>query len=520
MADIHLNSNDDVIDVLKSLREKEEQGIRIFIPSGSPLLDKQINLKLIAREAENMGKKIAFESEDSEVREQLGISHVEKNTADAFGFVAGDIAEKDPSVVPAGSGSVGGLNILGRLKSSLAKIKLLSGKFVTGRRWLIPAGIVGGLAVIGGLLFVFLFIVPRATVTLVVDSEQLVKTVDIIASSSADTVLVEDKVIPAEKVSVTKQGVKVSPATGESTVGEKARGTVTIYNQTDEEKVLDRGTVLSAEELQFVLASGVSIEAQTMSSTQSAEGQRTVTYTAGKTNVNIVAADVGEKYNLPADTEFSVANFVEESVYAKNAQPLSGGFSEEVTVVSEQDVQTITDSLTRELEQEAYSELDLELPEGYTIPKGVIKSEILSKQLSKEVGEEAEEVRLQMSVESSALAYSKDAYTQVLENYLESKVPQNYSLKEGGVQFALLDAKRMDNDLVITAKVKGMLVPSIDIESLKKDLAGTKISSARSYLTNLPNVKQVNIRVSKFLSSFYKHLPKRAENISIEFGSE
>ncbi len=518
MADIHLTPNDDVIDVLKSLREQEADGIRVFIPSGSPLLDKQINLKLIAREAENMGKKIAFESEDAEVRKQLGVSRSETN--EKFGFVDGDIAARDPSVAPVRAESSAGANIFSSLKQFFSSIKTPFGKFPAGKKWVLPASLTAGLFLIGALLFLFLFLVPKATITLVVDSDQLVKTVDIIASSSAETVLLEQKVVPARKVSVQKQGTRTAPATGESTVGEKAEGTVTIYNQTDEEKSLQRGTLLNANNLQFVLDSGVSIEAQTMSSTQSAEGERTVTYTAGKTNVNITAADVGDKYNLPSDTEFTVANFAEESVYAKNTQALSGGFSEEVVVVSEQDVQTITDSLTRELEQSAYSELDLELPDSYTIPQGVISSEVLSKQLSTDVGEEADEVRLQMNVQSSAIAYSEDEYRQVLENYLESKIPENYRLREDSVQFSTLDAKRQEDDLIITAKVKGNLVPAVDLEEIRQYLAGAKLASARSYLTDLPNVTQVNIRVSKFLSSFYNHLPKRAENIVIEFGQE
>ncbi len=526
MADIYLTPDDNVVDVLKAIREQDEQGIRVFIPVGSPLLDKQFNLQLITREAENMGKKIAFGSKDAKVREMLGVSDSASKEAevetseeeDRFGFVDGDIAAQNPEVgSPVPNDSVG---FMFKFKKFLPNLNLsfLSGSTLRHKKFIIPLSIFGGVVLIGVVLFAFFFVVPRATITLYVNSEQIVKTVDILASSSASTTLVDQKIIPARKLSVQKEGTKIAKATGEALVGEKARGTVTIYNQTDQEKNLDRGTGLGAEDLQFVLASSASVEPQTMSSTQSAEGQLTVTYTAGRTNVGIIAADLGDQYNLSAGTEFLVASFSKDSVYAKNDEALSGGFSKKVTTVSEQDVQAITESLTRDLEQAAYSELDLELPAGYTVPQGVLSSTVLSSNLSKGVGEEADEVRLQMSVESSALAYSVDTYEEVLRAYLESKIPENYALKEDSVQFALLDAKRDGDDLIITAKVKAHLVPSLDLEQIKYDLAGSKVSSAHTYLTALPNVTQVNIGMWPVLPSPFRFLPKRAENIKVEFG--
>jgi len=86
---------------------------------------------------------------------------------------------------------------------------------------------------------------PQAVVTLRVSPQFLEEsfTVKVVPGAALS---VEEGVIPGEEVAITVEGKKSAATSGEKEVGEKAAGEVTIYNRTEVEETLEKGTKLIA----------------------------------------------------------------------------------------------------------------------------------------------------------------------------------------------------------------------------------------------------------------------------------
>ncbi|MBI2025927.1 MAG: hypothetical protein HYT06_00950, partial [Candidatus Levybacteria bacterium] len=70
-------------------------------------------------------------------------------------------------------------------------------------------------------------------------------------------------------------------------------------------------------------------------------------------------------------------------------------------------------------------------------------------------------------------------------------------------------------DLVITAK----LFPKINTEDLIKQMAGTDVKKAKNQLSNMQNVKEVEIQISPNLPFLSSTLPKNPKNITVDISS-
>ena len=74
---------------------------------------------------------------------------------------------------------------------------------------------------------------PRASVTVVTENRSVPVNLTVTADPASSTVDINGKTIPAETKTTEQTATQKFTATGEKNVGEKASGTMTIYNCTD-----------------------------------------------------------------------------------------------------------------------------------------------------------------------------------------------------------------------------------------------------------------------------------------------
>jgi len=149
------------------------------------------------------------------------------------------------------------------------------------------------------------------------------------------------KILAAKEVDTSVDGSVTTAATGQKEESDKAKGSITFYNNSDSKKTVPSGTTItSSNNLDFITDKDVSVESASGDAISSKPGTATVTVT-GK--------DIGSEYNLPSGTKFVLSGISSNVLAARNDSAFSGGSKKQVTVVAKKDIDTLTTNLSKEL---------------------------------------------------------------------------------------------------------------------------------------------------------------------------
>jgi hypothetical protein len=400
---------------------------------------------------------------------------------------------------------------LGRLSSLLLllkkfKVKLPKGVF--GRKRIGAVLAVVLLVGVGGLLAAWLWF-SRAEVSIYISPKNLQEVEVVILDTNANSPDLGNFTFPAEAVEVEVFSEKTRPTTGTKTVGERAKGFVTIRNGTADEVEFDQGTTLTgSNDLEFSLEESIVVpEASSPTS-------------PGEASVAATAADFGEEYNLEADGSFSVANFPKSEIDAVNEEEFSGGSSREVRVVSEVDIKGLRDELRRELETQAQRSLESRVSEARFVPEAT-EFEVVDESGSQSAGDEVDEVTISMTLSATGLVLKEEQITQMSSLILRDQIPEGFSLRSEQVEADFEFVSEVaDGVWESDATLSANLLPSIDTGAVQKDVAGKSPKAVEAYLATIPGYERAVIVLRPKLPGFLGNLPRVAGNITIEVVAE
>ena len=347
----------------------------------------------------------------------------------------------------------------------------------------------------------------KATATVTIAPEIIKQTEDITFSSTADS-NPSSRIVLSSIISVSQQGSSSTQTTGKKEIGEKAKGTVTIFGRFSEEKTLPKGTLLvSSNNLEFTLdgdarLASTSADASTEPSTAKA---------------SITARAIGKEANLPSNEKFSVGDFDTSIVVGKNDSAFSGGSKKEIRVVSEKDIQKLTDGLPKQLEQKAREDAAKKVSDGETVLPTFVKHVLVEKKFNKKTGEESDVLNLQATVEYTGISYQKNQLQDIALALLQNQIPTNLSIVTEGMKKEIqkVSIKNAD-EIAATISFTIPLLPKIDAKELAKKLAGREITDAEDILLGLPAASDAKIKITPRLPVFGNKLPIRFENITIQ----
>jgi len=348
-----------------------------------------------------------------------------------------------------------------------------------------------------GVLGTLLYLVPKATVIVhltpnIFDREM-------------------EATISGEVVSATEIGTKKGVATGKKMVGDKATGTVVLYSATSG-KTFAAGTALtSSDGLRFTLDQEI-----TVASASDFLSPATVT-------AKVTAGDIGDKYNLPGNTRFSVAGVAATSYLAKNDSAFTGGSSHEATVVTAGDQNRLLATLSAELTERAKTDLDTKLTANQTILPNAITSEVAKKKFSKDVDAEADTISLDLTMDFKGVVVSQEELLQRFMQNFASDVPADYEPLAASLKVEIKSAKiDKSGNALMTVHLTVKLLPKFDKETVIKDIAGRSVVTAENKLRNLSGVSGVEFSAKPRLFSglFNYFLPWRQANIQLDLVSD
>lgn len=364
--------------------------------------------------------------------------------------------------------------------------------------------LIGVLLSAGALLFVH-----KAKVKVFIDMQVLERSSQVVADPSASQVDEGNKKIPGKIIDTEVTGTAKGQATGKKLIGDPARGTVMIYNKTYAPKTFSAGTTLTGPGgLTFKLDSKVTIASQS-----AVEGG----ISFGKGTANVTAANIGSDGNLPAGKELTVGGGLDKELDVKVDQAFAGGVSREVTIMTADDQKKLLANLSADLRKKAKDDLQSKLTGDMKILEESLSEQITKKTYSKEVNDQALEFSLSVTAKYKGTAYNEGDLRAIVSKLVETNVPAEYELDLSRTETqAEVSKVEKDGKLIFLAKFRAKLMPKLDHNKIKGDIAGKTPEDAVVKLREISNVIGSNIEIHPSLPASLQRLPFLSRNIELE----
>jgi hypothetical protein len=364
--------------------------------------------------------------------------------------------------------------------------------------------------VIGILVILAYGYIEKATVTLFIKQKAFDDTASITFGVDAGNDF-GSNVIGAKTVTVRIDGTVTGDATGKKDIGDKAKGSITLYNSGDTDKTLPAGTTItSSTSVAFTLDSSTTIPG---SSGDIFSGTK-----PGTAPAQITAKNLGPEGNLPSGTKFTVSGST--TVAGRNDSAFSGGSKKTVQVVAKADRDKLLLQLPKQLEDQAKSEIGKKVVSGEVLLPFDLDTHIDKQEFDKAVDDQAKQVTLTGSVTFTGVIYKTDDLKQYTLGRVKEKTSSDISLADNNLKEDVSNLKKVsDNQISGTLTMKAGLLPTIDISHLQQNIKGKPIPDALAYLKTLPQTEKVEITFSPSIPLLTRSLPKRVSNIHIAVNS-
>lgn len=365
-------------------------------------------------------------------------------------------------------------------------------------KYIIPAGVLIFLIVSFSL---FYYYGMKATIVLTV-APNMVDQKNTVTFSTSESNDFPNDIIATKQVSTSINGQVSTSATGKKDVGEKAKGTVTIYNTSSGTVSLSGGTQVTASNGQvFLLDSDVKVA--------SSSGDIFSGTKPGTTDVSVSAKDLGTDGNVPSGTKFTVSG--RDTIAGKNDNAFSGGTKKSVTVVSADDLAKLRSQLTKSVQSDAQKKLKDQASGDEAVLPITSDPTLQSQKFNKNVGEETKEVTLNANVVFTGFAYNKNDLKEYAKTILQKKDSNGGNLADKSLNATVGTATlKSKGSATATVMLEAGMIPNLNEQDIIPNVQKKSLGDAKTSLSSLPQVEQADIKFSPpipLLPLLYPSLP-------------
>ena len=518
MEKIKLDIHEDVIAALRKIRASQNGEVELLIPEGSVLFENILNLKLLKKEGDELNKPISFSTTDEAGNNLLDLLEGGNSPASSdfvsrevsLDAIMGDSSDKQKGGKKFAVPSIS----LGFLKN--LKIPKLSLKGRTSL--IIVLLLVLGLLGFGG--YQLMWRVPKAELSVTVDSQPLIKSVEIQVKPNV-TNNVADRILAGFIAETVVSDSKTTETTGEKLVGEKAEGKIEIANyKVGAEAEFDDGEEVYFEDdddMIYFLKDDVTVPG----ATEEIQPDLTKIVTPGKASVGVIAADIGKDFNLDEDENLKFDDFSSDDYTAEVQEDIDGGSSDIASVVSQGDLDLLSEELFAEIQEQGNLALGGTLSKEQILINGSVVGALAIEEFSAELDEEVEELTLTQTINFQGLSYREEDLDAILVDLLEGFIPSGFELSDeekdtnveilGNTDATVLNLSQAD----LQVTIKAFVIPEIDEKQLLEDLVGVSISEAEKILGKVRNVDNYEIKLDPNIP-FLRRIPGNVDNITLK----
>ncbi len=239
----------------------------------------------------------------------------------------------------------------------------------------------------------------------------------------------------------------------------------------------------------------------------------------GTIQADVIAEDVGDSYNLAANTRFDVPGFQEgglddlyKSIYAENRSAFTGGIDGPQYKIDDAELGTARQALQIKLRDELLKRVESEKPSGFVVFPGAVA--ITYNQLpAVEYGNDL------VTIKEQAILQIPIFKQQDLGSFLAKEAVATYSggavrIEDPSVlTFAYTSATTSNsviaNEPSLTFKLSGkpLLVWEYDAKKLTKDLAGLPKTAINNAISAYPGIEGAKVSVTPFWKRSFPENP-------------
>lgn len=367
-------------------------------------------------------------------------------------------------------------------------------------------GIGGGLALIGLLVWMFVF-APAATVIITASTSPQPVNASVRLGGTAATDFKAGVVTSSSQQEKVEETLEFE-ATGQKDVGEKATGTVRIGKLTQSDYGVPAGTRLTTSGGSiFVTDSAVTIPAST---------QCFPAFCAQTVTVEVTAVGSGTNSNGARGSVTGPDN-ITGSIQGTTA----GGTSKVAQVVSAEDVDRAKGQLLGKSTDDQKKALIAKLDEGDIVIDSSFTVERAEAVSSPAVDQEASTGKATLTI---ATTYTIQGVPKAeLETFLKASLESKIDIDSQKVYSSGADAATMSNfrqeggALLATINATGSVGPEIEGDAIKSEVAGKKYGEVQQSLESIDGIKAVDVQFSYF---WVRTVPNNVDKIKIEFKVE
>ncbi|GAB4283950.1 MAG: hypothetical protein Kow0081_0840 [Candidatus Dojkabacteria bacterium] len=369
------------------------------------------------------------------------------------------------------------------------------------------------------LLTIFQF--SRVAVTITLKSEAVLATQSIALDLDDDAEIDYTRLrLPAQKIYVTETISGSAEANGEGKRGERARGSIYIFNTSTEEIILPAGTKLTsvANNLDYEIVEDTVLPPATETSDGTTKASRV-------DGIIVQAVSYGTQYNIPssASTAFRISIENSDAIDVNRETAFEGGTEESFVSVSQDNVNALKEQLIDQLEGEIRSSLEAAVPSGFILIEQSIK--ITEKEIRSipEVGEPAKQdgesfiFDLSIELEGTALMIRESELNEIIEfSLLESEQSENIVNNLNDIR---IDAYRDTGTTpFIEVSAQGNVTKNITEADVEELIKGKSIADAKEILSSIENLQSYTIKYApSFIPLSIQRVPTSNSRITVSF---
>lgn len=531
---IYLDADDDITTIIGKLAAADSKQVPLIIPKRSSVLQSVVNLKLIQKKAKDSAKQPILITEDPKILnlaaslEMLAAPNLkteaaipkpdtplsaavpsaviegkDEQTSGAVANADKPLAETS-AVTPAAAAGAAKPKTQPKTKAKrVPNFDLFKKRFF----WM-------GLGIAGFLfgLWAILIWLPKATIAIQAQTEQMRGQYTFTADTTAKNADNNNAVLPANRQELSKTYSKNFAATGKKDVGAKAKGTLSIKNCEDTNShSLPAGTQFTSSGGKvFVTDAAATVPAGLFSGGGTICNSETV-------NVNVSAAENGDSYNIEPTSYSSPAlsgNFV------INGSKMTGGVTKIVSVVTQADLDNATKELLEAERNNAKAELAKEFEDDEFIMEGSLTEEVTQVNSDPALGQEASgSPRITIRVSYIQLAVKRNQLEDLIKHLARAQARElgktELGVVDAGLDAAKFSIKEKPSSTATRMQYEGevTLGPDINFDELKERTAGKKYSEAVDIAKSYPNVIGADVKFSPF---WVRRVPSNPEKVTIE----
>src|SRR3989344_6387964 len=316
--------------------------------------------------------------------------------------------------------------------------------------------------------------------------------------------------IPGQMFNTEKNASQTFFATGEKDVAQKARGTITVFNEygTTPQVLIATTRFQTSDGLVFRTLKGIVIPGTTV------VGGKII---PGSINVEVIADKAGQEYNVPAN-KFGIPAFREkgdtiryEKIYGKSDTAIKGGIIGKAKVVTEIDFNTAKQTLTDQVAKDVQDSLKTQTAGLKIINASAVKLKALES--TAKTDEATDSFTMTVNGSIKTVGFKEDDLNNLIKQYVDKK--QNFTIVPEKItkNYADITFDEINNTLTFTANIKGDGYAKVDSDKIKTDLAGQSEMEIKNYFKGAVGIDSAKVILSPF---WVKRIPRNGEKTSIQ----